>query len=210
MKKLKQNHLQRAEDDSQRKPKKWKWIVLLFLFFSFLMGIYFIWIFFQTPAVGVIHTGFLPKKEESFDQGTEVKQFKGQFFHFSYSGKYTEVSHTVPTSGPIKEMLLLSATDTEGKKIAVTFEKRPEFTLDASPAFQMRQNDKKQYVKSTFSSHGLDNVLFTKDSQVFEKTLFLHQKNIFLILSVSSPFSSEALLDDIEDIVRTLEWGENI
>lgn len=195
------------QKEKQQLPRKRKYIyfILLFVIIVFCGAIYFLWHSLQAPAIGVIHPGTLPKKDE-FDQGTETKQFVGKDFSFSYQGKYQEISHTLPEVGSIKETFFLSASDIEGKKIAVVEEERDGSTLDASPSFQMRRNDPKTYKKSTLRWESLDRVLFTKDSQVFEKTLFIQKKNFILSVSVSSPFSGETLSGDLENILNTLEW----
>ncbi|MEI8097147.1 MAG: hypothetical protein WCG73_03515, partial [Candidatus Moraniibacteriota bacterium] len=176
------NDVQKGEEKLPPKRKRKLWF---FLFFLTLLigGLYSCWQFFQSPAVGVIRPGALPKKDESFAEGTETKHFVGKHFSFSYPGAYQEISHTLPETGPIKETIFLSAVDVEGKKIAVTEEERENDRLDASPAFQMRERDTKTYRKSSFKWDGLDRVLFTKDSQVFEKAVFLQKKNFILTVS---------------------------
>ncbi|OIQ04350.1 MAG: hypothetical protein COZ86_02365 [Candidatus Moranbacteria bacterium CG_4_8_14_3_um_filter_41_13] len=193
-------------EPEEKKSSHTKRNIFLFIIFILLFGgIYILWLFLQSPAIGVIRTSSLPK-EEAFDTGTETKQFVGTSFSFSYPGRYKERAHTLPEAGPVEESIFLSATDVEGKKITLTLEKRDADTLDASPSFQMRQNDKKTYTKSSFKWDGLDRVLFIKDSQVFEKILFLQRKNLFLIISVSSPFSLDTLSQDLEDILTNLKW----
>lgn len=177
---------------------------LIIIFFC--GAVYFLWLFFQTPAVGVIRPGVVPKKEDAFDQSTETKHFAGTYFSFSYPGKYQEVSHTFPETGPVKETLLLSASDVEGKKIAITAEKRDTDTFDASPSFQMRRNDFKTYGRSSLKWQDLDGVLFTKNSQVFEQTVFFRKNNFILSISTTSPFSLETLRGDLENILESLEW----
>lgn len=186
--------------------RKYKFSIFFFIATFLCVGLYFLWIFLRTSAVGVIRSGTLPKQEESFDQKTETKHFSGTSFSFSYPGKYRETSHTFSETGPIEEGLLLSAIDTEGKKIAITAEKRETNTLDASPAFQMRRNDSQTYEQSSLKWQDLDGALFTKNSQVFEQTVFFQKDNSILSISTTSPFSLETLRGDLENILESLEW----
>ncbi len=208
--KEKKKHNDSSENESSQKKK----YIFVLIFFVFLFCIaYFIWLFLQTKVVGVIRSGTLPQKEEMFDENTQTKDFQGTYLRFSYEGKYQEISHSVSPTGPIKELVLLSSRDIEGRKIALTLEQRDSDSFDAVPSFQMRKNDTKTYQRTSFKWNGIDKVLFVKNTPVFEKTLFLQKKNSFLILSVSSPFSSEMLEEDIDRILLHLEWNtekENI
>jgi len=107
-------------EPEEKKSSHTKRNIFLFIIFILLFGgIYILWLFLQSPAIGVIRTSSLPK-EEAFDTGTETKQFVGTSFSFSYPGRYKERAHTLPEAGPVEESIFLSATDVEGKKITLT------------------------------------------------------------------------------------------
>ncbi|MFZ3031814.1 MAG: hypothetical protein WA082_02150 [Candidatus Moraniibacteriota bacterium] len=196
---------QETHSDSSRKGG---WKISLFLFGAVLFSgaLYAVWLFLQRPAVGVIRTGTLPVKDEGFDQGNEQKYFRGAHFSFSYPGTYAEKSHSLPASGPIKETLFLLATDLEGRKIAVTVEERVGGGLEASPSFQMRASDPQTYERTSMKKSGLDTVLFTKNSPVFEQTAFFQKNDLVVSIAVTSSFSPDALLGDLDDIFQDFEW----
>lgn len=182
--------------------------ISLFLFGAVLFSgaLYAVWVFLQRPAVGVIRTGALPVKDEDFEQGKERKYFAGEHLSFSYQGMYTEKSHSLPVSGPIKESIFLSAADFEGRKIAVVVEERAGGSLDASPSFQMRVNDPKTYERSSLKKNNLGTVLFTKNSPVFEQTAFFQKNDLVVSIAVTSPLRLDALPGDLEDIFQDFEW----
>lgn len=198
---------QETHNVSSRKGRR---KISLFLFGAVLFSgaLYAAWLFLQKPAVGVVRVGTLPTKEESFAQGTEQKHFSGKYFSFSYTGTYEEKNHTVPVSGVIKESVFLSANDFEGRKIAIGVEEREERGLAASPSFQMRMNDPKTYARSSATWGGLDMVLFTKNSQVFEQTVFFQKDNLIVSVSATSPLRLDALSGDLDSFFQSFEWKQ--
>lgn len=196
------------EPETNNVPSRKGGKISLFLFGVVLFSgaLYAAWLFLQKPAVGVIRTGTLSAKDEGFEQGKERKRFGGTHFSFSYPGTYAEKSHSLPTSGPIKEALFLSAADLEGRKIALVVEERKGGGLDASPSFQMRANDPKTYERSSLKQEGLDIVLFTKNSPVFEQTAFFQKNDLVASIAVTSPLRLDALLGDLDDIFQDFEW----
>lgn len=193
----------------QGKEPSTKWrdrIVIFLLLVGFLVSlIYFLWLFLQNPSIGVIRVGTPPAKDESFEQGKELKRFVGEYVSFSYPGTYVEKTHTLPVEGPIKESIFLSDAGMESKKIAVTIEKRAEESLEASPSYQMRMNDSKTYRRTSIDLNGFSGFLFTKDSQVFEQMVFFRKNGFILSIAVTSPFSLDTLWEGLENILKSFE-----
>lgn len=190
---------------NQNNRKGRRKIVLFFLLgVTIFIGRYFIWYSIQKPALGVIKSGELPKEQESFTQKNEKKLYKGKYITFSYPGSYSEKSHELPENGPVREKIVFFGDEMEGKQIVVTVDERLEKSLDASPSFQMRIKNPKQYEKEMRGVGDEKKVLFTKNSQVFEVTAFFMKKNLLMSVSVTSSIHLDGLRDDLLEILQTL------
>jgi len=182
----------------------------IFLFLASLICgfLYFVWRFSQNPAVGVIRVGALPVQDENFGQGKELKRFAGKYVSFSYPGAYAEKAHAIPVNGPVKESIFLSAADFEGRKIAIVVEEREGGDFEASPSFQMRSDRPEEYDQEPVSVSGQSGFLFKKDTQVFERTFFLHSEDFVISISTTSPISVESLEQELFAVIGSLRFRE--
>lgn len=184
--------------------------VVLFLLAGVLIAgtLYFLWCFLEKRAVGTIHPGALPKASESFVSGNQVKQYVGKHVDFSYPAVYLEKHHETPKNGPVKESIFLSATNFEGRKISLMVEDRGGTDFEASPSFQMRLNEAKEYEKEAFSENGFDGFLFAKKTQVFEQDAFFFGEGLFISVVLSSPTTMDSLKDDLMSVVKSMKVKE--
>lgn len=191
-----------TSEDTRKGRQK---IVLFFLLIGiFSVGAYSFWYFLQKPSLGTIKPGTLPVEEESFAQDGEKKLYKGQYITFSYPGSYSEKSHELIESGSVREKIIFFGDESQGKRMAILVEERPEKNLDASPAFQMRMKDRKQYESEIIGVGNDKKVIFTKNSQVFETTAFFMKKNLLVSVSVTSSIHLDGLREDLLEILKTL------
>ncbi len=106
----------------------------------------------------------------------------------------------------MRESVFLTSPDLDSVKIAITVEERDEPGPEASPSYQARSNDRETYERSPLRWGELDGALFTKNSQVFEQTVFFRKGGLSLIVSATSPLRIDALREALEDILRNLSW----
>lgn len=183
------------------------WIFLLLALFFFFGAVYIIWLFLQRPAIGDVRVVQKASTEDR-DSAQNPKQYQGKYLTFSYPGVYVEKAHETPTSGPIKESIFLSAADFEGRKIAIVVEEREARDFETSPAFQMRSDKPKEYGQETVSASGFDGFLFKKNTQVFERTFFLHSGDFIISISVTSPISAEGLDQGLFAVISSVRFPE--
>ena len=192
--------------DSTPFYKRYRFLIFLFLILFFLFsGAYSTWLFLQKPAIGEVRVAKEAPAEDR-DSSKKPKQYEGKYLTFSYPGIYAEKARETPVNGPVKESIFLSAADFEGRKIAIIVEQREESNFEVSPSFQMRLLHPKTYARTSIGWEDLDGVLFTKNSQVFEQTAFFQKKNFILSISTTSPLRIDTLREDLENILRNLEW----
>lgn len=205
MKKQKTN--KNLDDGSGKKKqelsRKRRRKVIFSLFGVILFGaLCFLWFFLRKTSVGVIRVGTPPNR--SVEQGKGLKRFVGKYVSFSYPGAYVEKMHDFPIKGPVKESIFLSVADIEGRKIAIVVEEREGGDFEASPSFQMRLDTPKEYDQEPVSVSGRSGFLFKKNSQVFERTFFFHDKDFVVSVSSTSPFSAEDLERDLFAVIGSL------
>lgn len=177
----------------------------LFLFFLLVVGgIFYLWRLLGGPAEGVIRLGELPAKQEAFATANEVVRYTGKYVDFSYPGFYVEKRHDLPKSGPVREVVFLSAADFEGRKIAVTVEERSDMVFESSPSFKMRLNQPKEYEKSMLTDSGFQGFLFAKTTPVYEQDAFFFEKGLLVSLAVTSPTTSQGLRDELLKVLKSV------
>ncbi|MFZ2300166.1 MAG: hypothetical protein WAW00_03465 [Candidatus Moraniibacteriota bacterium] len=203
--------MMQAKPSQEEKPPSKKrsrvWIFLL-IGASLLSGIaYVLWLFLQKPAIGEIRVGKQAPAEER-NTGKKQRQFTGKYLIFSYPAAYVEKSHEIPVSGPVKESIFLSAADIEGRKMAITVEERERGDFEASPSFQMRSDESGEYDQESVAVGGFSGFLFKKDSQVFERTFFLHSEDFVISISATSPFGAEDLEQGLFALIGSLRFRE--
>lgn len=192
-----------AKENSQKHSRLWIYVTLILLL---LFGIvYLIWFYLQKPVVADIRVG-ARKPSADMDKAKEPKQYYGRYLTFTYSGVYEEKVHTTPEEGPVKESILLSATDLEGQKIAIVVEEREGGDFETSPSFQMRLLKPKEYEKEPIMTNGFRGFLFKKNTQVFEETAFVRKENFIITVSLTSPMNIDGLNMELMNVLRSLKW----
>lgn len=190
----------------QKLPHQKRKIIVLIGILLLLVGGYFLWRVFRGKAVGTIQVQD-PTALEFLDKKSEKKLYRGKFVTFSHGAMYEERAHLLPESGPLKESIFLSATDVEGRKIAVTVADRGTDDLSSDPAFQMRQMTKKEYHSKTFQESMWHGVVFEKNSVSFERTGFFAKNGFIVSVSVTSPFSGDSLEAEFLAIMQSLSFS---
>lgn len=188
-------------------PKKSRYfkIYATFTLILLLAIAYIIWLFLQRPVVADIRV-VAETSNPNADKISEIKTYPGQYVSFTYSGIYAEKSHEIPTSGPVKESIFLSALEVEGQKIAVVVEERETGNFEESPSFQMRENESSKYPKERRTIGDWRGWLFSKDTQVFERTFFTRDQNFLISVSVTSPISAKNLDQELSNVVGSLRF----
>ena len=177
------------------------WICIVSLF----VGGYFLWHFSQRKVVGRIQVKN-PDLVESPHEHDIKRLYKGKFVEFFHGTGYVEKSHFTPESGPVVETLLLSALDVEGRKIAVTVAYRGVSDLTSEPAFQIRQGTPEEYQSKNFQGGQWRGVLFEKNTAPYERTVFFEKNGYIISISITSPFESDDLEEEILMIVQSFSF----
>lgn len=201
------------ENSSKEIPEKKKMgtrmKIVLFLLIGgiFLLSSYFLWRFLGREAIGTINekTYFV---QETFDHQKERKFYDGKYIDFSYPAIYSEKRHEISVNGPMKESIFLSADERNGKKIAVTVEKREKEEFETSPSVQMRLNEPKKYNKKDFSTKNLKGIVFGKENQVFEQTAFFFSDGFLISISVTSAVMGDGLEEQLGDILKSVKTNK--
>ena len=190
-----------------REKKRHRGVVLFLLIISIFFGFLLLWRFLNSPAVGTVGPGMLPKTEESFEKNTERKRYSGKYLTFSYPAVYLEKYHELPEGGPIKERALLSTNDVEGRKIAVTVAKREGGDLLSDPSFQMRKLATEEYQERDATVGSYHGVLFEKSELPSEVTFFVTREGYIISISVSSPFGRDGLEEVFVNEIQELTFS---
>lgn len=191
----------------KKNVKRLKKAVFLLLLVVCIGGLYLFWLKLQQPAVGIVRVGTGAPESVPVTK-IENKRYSGHFVSFSVPGHFVEKSHTLPTNGPVRETIFLSSNESEGKKIAVVVEDRPNGSLEESPSFIMRLMKPKIYKSEVFTIGEAKGTMFFKDSQVYEATAFFRFYGKVVSVSVSSPIRSETLREDLEALLASIQWAE--
>lgn len=187
--------------EKMRKKRKTVWIAVLLLC---VVG-YSLWQFLQRKVEGSIQVRDLGAAQVS-DTKSEKKFYEGKFIEFFHSPGYVEKSHSTPESGPVVETLLLSTLNVEGRKIAVTVAYRGVSDLMSEPAFQLRQGIPKEYQSKNFQEGLWRGVLFEKNTAPFERTVFFEKNDYIISISITSPFESDDLEEEVLMITQNFSF----
>ncbi len=182
-----------------RKTLVWTSIVLL------CVSGYFLWQFLQRKVEGKIQVRDLSTDQVS-DTKSQKKLYKGKFVEFFHGSGYVEKSHSTPESGPVVETILLSTLDVEGQKIAVTVAYRGVSDPASEPAFQLRQGIPEEYHSKNFQEGPWRGVLFEKNTAPFERTVFLEKNGYIMSISITTPFESDDLDEEVLMIVQSFSF----
>jgi hypothetical protein len=87
-------------------------------------------------------------------------------------------------------------------------EERTGGDFEALPSFQMRSDKPTEYDQEPVSVGGFSGFLFKKDTQVFERTFFLHSEDFVISISATSPFSTENLEQGLFSIIGSIRFRQ--
>ena len=196
----------KKEKDISRKPQRKTVFFLSITLFLFILAVA-AWLYLQKPGIGTVKVGMTQPQNEASAQAITMKQYQGKYVDFSYPDSYVEAAHDIPKYDPVvEERVFLTSPDREGKKIAIVVEKRLERSLESSPSYRLRMNDSKTYQREPITFEGISGVLFTKNSQVYEKTAFFQRGTSVLSVSVTSPIRLETLREGLGEILYDFQW----
>lgn len=199
------NSSQGKKGEEQHDKKRQRKVVLFLLVIVFFLALgYLLWRFLNRPAIGTIYPGKF-SQVDGFDRNKEKKRYDGKYVDFSYPAVYDEKRHEIFVDGPVKESVFLSADESNGRKIAVMVERRETRDFEVSPSVQMRLNEPKKYMKKKFIEGDFQGIIFIKDSQVFEQTVFFFYDGLLVSISVTSAVTMEGLEEQLMDIVRSIK-----
>lgn len=179
--------------------------MLIFIFLP-LGGLgYTFWNFLGTPAQGIIEP-VVVEEQASAEPKKEYIRYQGEYLSFSHEATYQEKRHEISENTPIKEQIVLSKSDREPRKIAVTVRERGGEGFASDPSFQYREKHPEEYLQRQVEKGNLREVLFSKNSQVFEETAFLLHENLLVSVSLTSPINNEGLAEELAKLLASLEW----
>lgn len=199
---IKKEDLYQQKEKIQRKNRILVWICVV-LFFA---GGCFLWHFSQGKVVGKIQMKNLDPIG-SLRENYIKKLYEGKFVEFFHEPGYMERSHFISENGPVIETILLSASDVEGQKIAVTVARRGSAGFVDDPAFQFRQTMSGEYYLKKFQENAWSGVLFEKNTSPFERTVFFEKNGYSISISITSPFGSDGLEEEVLSIVRDFSFS---
>lgn len=192
------------KNQSKKHPRFWIFVLIgIIIFFGIA---YAMWLFLQSPAIGIVRGKTLISKINS--ETKKEKEYKGEYLTFSYPAVYVEKTHEIPVNGPVKESIFLSANEFEGGKIAIVVEERIGGDFEASPSFKMRVDKPKEYDQEPVSVGGLSGFLFKKNIGMFERTFFFHSGDFVVGASTTSPVSAEGLEKQLFFILASIHFRQ--
>jgi len=203
------NQVLTEAEKGKAKPKRWRRFLLLGLVLLIIGAVWLIYLYLQRPGQGVIVES---KSETAASEETtyETKQFDGEYVSFELSSAYEVKTHEVATDK--KQIFLESAYLSEdpslAKKIALTVENIKGRTLGDSANYNLRKINPKRFKEEKIETKGIHGVAFTdKDSDLFEKTIFIPQENYLAEISLTAlQPASEDLDRELNEIAGSLIW----
>lgn len=199
--------VEKKESDQQQERMWSKRTALAWVSIAMLCVVgYFLWQLLQKKVEGKIRVKE-PESVEALHENNEKKLYKGKFVEFFHGDEYIEKSHSTLESGPIVETIFLATPDVEGQKLAVTVAYRGNANFASDPAFQFRQVTLGDYRSKSIQEGIWQGVLFENDAAPFEKTVFLEKNGYIMSISLSSPFGSDDLEEEILAIIRGFSFS---
>ncbi len=193
-----------AVTDAPRSSEhRWQyWLIGLILL---ILGGLFLWWLFRQPSYGTIST--VPVVEQiGQSESKQRERYQGKYFTFTYPQDYRRREEVEVVKHPLLERVYLSRSDIEGRKIALTLQDNSGYAFEEYSSFRMRTNDPATYHQEKIRIYGLDVVIFTKNTSVFEESAFFQSKNRVVSVVVSSPTTQNGLREELVDILESFAW----
>ncbi|QQR78618.1 MAG: hypothetical protein IPJ68_06135 [Candidatus Moraniibacteriota bacterium] len=178
------------------------WLVVLVLLSLIL---WFLWWLFQRPSHGTVSIAPAVEKTDYADPDHR-KRYQGKFFTFTYPYDFNRREEVETVKHPLLERVYLSRSDIEGRKIAFTLQDNSGYAFEEYSSFRMRANDPATYRQEKIEINGLNAVIFTKITSVFEESAFFQNNNRVMSVVVSSPTTQNGLREELVAIFDSFAW----
>lgn len=195
------------KENSTSAPNKpgHRWLCLALFVVLICLGIAFLWWFFRQPSYGTITSSASPVKEEQNDPNHR-KRYQGKYMTFTYPYDYRRQEAVEAVNYPLLERVYLSRSDVEGRKIALTIQDNTGNRFEEYSSLRIRQDDPKTYQREKIERNGVVAVLFSKNTVVFEKSIFFSRGNDVVSLVMSSPTTENGLREEVLTLFESFEW----
>lgn len=186
-------------------PKRARWVFMLILLVLSGIAILFLWWLFQRPATGTI-TVVSPAEKTDFADPAHRKRYSGKYFTFTYPYDFQRREETESVKYPLLERVYLSRNDIEGRKVSILLQDNAGNAFEEYSSFRIRRSDPGTYAEEKIERNGLNGVLFTKTTSVFEVGVFFHRGNQVASIVVSSPTTQNGLREEVEAVLDSFAW----
>ena len=198
----------KASQPVRETPERQRWSRWVFILTAVIVSgivILFLWWLFQRPATGTI-TVAPPVEQADFADPAHRKRYAGKYFTFTYPYDFERRDENEPVKYPLLERVYLSRSDMEGRKISVMLQDNVGNAFEEYSSFRIRRNDPDTYAEESIDRNGLNGVLFTKTTSVFEVGGFFQHGNQVLSIVVSSPTTQNGLHEAVEAMLDSFTW----
>lgn len=185
--------------------------IILFVFVIAIVGIVVAVWQMQGPATGVIKQAAPQTSAASTEKPMEKIRFDGKYISFAYQDAYKPVvsdDHEPSKQSAFLESVFLSAYGaTSSKKLAVAVSPLESGNFEDNSSFKFRISTPKLYTQSMIDVDGERVVLFTRDEDTREQTVFLkHGGMVASIAASSSSESLDKLKEELIVVIKSVRW----
>jgi len=178
------------------------WLGIASLVVTLLFLMY--WLFRQ-PSRGIVTSA--PAKEKiNYAAPEHRKRYDGKYLTFTYPRDFERREEVETVKFPILERLYLSRSDIEGRKIAITVQDNTGYSFEEYSSFRIRRSDSGTYAEEKVSQNGLEAVLFSKSTSVFEVSAFFPSASYIVSIVISSPTTQNGLRAELLALLDSFVW----
>lgn len=194
-------------ESAPKSKRKKRFIFGAAFFLLIVLSIAFLWWLFGQPSQGTITVMPAPERADLSDP-QHRRRYEGKYITFTYPHDFERRKEVEAVEFPLLERIYLSRSDIEGRKIAFTVQDNTSNSFEEYSSFRIRRNDPSVYTEERIERNGLNGVLFTKTTSVFEVGVFFHRGNQVASIVVSSPTSQNGLREEVETALDSFAWKE--
>ncbi|MDD5083962.1 MAG: hypothetical protein PHT88_03455 [Candidatus Moranbacteria bacterium] len=206
------------EDIPEAKPKNMvKKLVFLLMCAAMFAGVWMVTRM-QQPSQGVIRKS--PTQVSSVTAPPQEKiRLEGEYLSFAHLSSYTPVAKLEESEAKDGEVsvkkpgaflqsdFLIAYTAASSKKIAVSVESLPSSNLEDNASFKFRISSPKLYTQSMADIGKEKVILFVRDGDTREQSVFLrHNALVVPVVLSSSNTSLESMREELLAIANSVEW----
>ncbi len=198
---------EKSESVEERQEQR-RWILRIALVIAFFVVILFLWWLFRKPSYGTILVAEPILEKVNLADADHRKQYTGKYITFTYPYDFTRREEQEVVKYPLLERVYLSRSDIEGRKIAITVQDNTGYRFDEYSSLRVRRLDSGTYSEEEIERNGLNTAFFTKNSVVFEVSVFFSLGNQVVSIVVSSPTTLDGLREEVLALLESFRWQE--